>query len=309
MLAGWSAYNQPTADRKPDQNQLPTTTLNQNTTAASVHSLVVYEKTDEARRIQVLRDLGSHQTAVVFTDSDEPLMLIDVGNIAAETDELVVLMAERTNRSARSIWFVKLDGSGQKRQVATNYPGVAAPQTDSTATKLVYAEVLVNNRVVRYAIVQLSVSDGSTTILREEAEPVTAPVFSSDGTEIYYVSAADHQPAIVGLTLASQATREIVRTDKRVPFDLTTGPGRSFAFIDRTGATDQLIEVAADNTLVNLPTPAGNIRKPVYSQNGQELAYLALIGNEASIRIYHKSTATTKEVPVGLQPIGWIAGE
>ena len=166
------------------------------------------------------------------------------------------------------------------------------------ATRLLYVSVTRVQGGKDYYRLTLADSDGARPIvLLESREPIMAPGWSPDGSEISYVSFETGRPAIYRQNLASGAREQLTNFKGLNGAPAWSPDGRSMAMVlSKDGSPDIYLLDLASKQLTRLTRHYAIDTEPTWTPDGRTLLFTSDRGGRPQIYKYDMRTASTERL-------------
>lgn len=286
----------------------PTPTATETPAPATKTDLVVLETGKSGNKlVRINRETQARTT--VFTDTDEPLKIKQVGNLTLDGGEALVLMGSLTDDFGGSLYSVTTDGSGQKQLLVEQFASPWPPVFSPDGSKIAYVYFSNAEADIGFYLVVANRDGTNKRELVTEKQAITQPVFSPNGTEVAYIrSGVDSgSGSIMAIGISGGNPRQLATYAKQVPYDLAWGPGDALVYVDGVGDLANIYEYT-NGSAVKIVTPSGSESRPVYSPDGEFLAFASSGSGNSTINIYERTTAKTTKLGAGSMVLGWAEG-
>lgn len=166
------------------------------------------------------------------------------------------------------------------------------------ATRLLYVSVTRNPGGKDFYRLTLSDSDGARPIvLLESREPVLAPAWSPDGTEIAYVSFETSRPAIYRQNLATGAREQLTNFKGLNGSPAWSPDGNSMAMVlSKDGSPDIYVMNLFSKRLTRITRHYAIDTEPVWMPDGKSLLFTSDRGGRPQIYRYDLRSGSTERL-------------
>ena len=166
------------------------------------------------------------------------------------------------------------------------------------ATRLLYVSVTRNSQGKDFYRLTLADSDGARPIvLLESREPILAPSWSPDGTEVAYVSFETTRPAIYRQNLRTGAREQLTNFKGLNNSPVFSPDGNSMAMVlSKDGSPDIYLMNLASKRLTRLTKHYAIDTEPTWMPDGQSLLFTSDRGGRPQIYRYDLKSGNTTRV-------------
>lgn len=294
----------------------PVTTESDSPTASPVTTqsslLLVEEQKGGATRL-VTFDPVSGERHIIFTDSDEPAKIKQIGGVTADGSQLLAVLGTAQDTFGGDLYLIATDGTGTKTLLANGHVSPEPPALRPDGQEIAYVSFAGESSTSNPDSGQFSliVSDRAKTTQRTlvtSARVLTRPTYLTNQKLAYITESEDGTSGIYELDLSGSVStpKLVINLPDMTPYDLTYRAGR-YAFVDGVGSAAALFEHdVATGEVSELKHPAGPETTPLYAPDGKVIYFGNGLGDAAAIYGYTLSTGRADKVGVGLRPLGWV---
>lgn len=243
-------------------------------------------------------DLNGNNKKLVFTDLDEDFQIRLVNGLLKDS---VLAFATPLNETSGSIWQIKIDGSGVKKQLIDKF---TSSSLDSNGEKIAF--VSYNNVNGTYGLWIMDLDGRFKTKILESNTVLSDPVIV--GKTIYFVKIdKEGNGVVLQANLDGSNQKEILKGKNELIYSLFYAANKlTYIKVPKAGGQENLAEVyvfdISSQKESKITSDKDSEGYPVLSQDGTKIAFY----KGGKIWVGNSDGSDLKSLIEGNQPIGFL---